>query len=91
MDFSIGYLKGQKQQGHKEVRVGLSSQNIDLQVIVITYVLDLYYNFTCTYVFLVSEITCGIQWELERPWVYLVSFGTLNLILGMRYSDVLQD
>ena len=39
----------------------------------------------------VSEITSGIQWELERPGVYLVSFGPLKLIKGVRYADASQD
>ena len=41
--------------------------------------------------FPVSEITSGIQWALEQAGLYLVSFGPLNLILGMRYADASQD
>ena len=43
------------------------------------------------YVFPVSEITSGIKWSLERPGVYLFSFGPLNLIPGMHYADASQD
>ena len=39
----------------------------------------------------VSGINSDIRWALERPRVYLFSFGPLSLILGMRYVDALQD
>ena len=42
MDFVICYLQGYKRQGQKDVTVISSSQNIELHVIVITYVLDPY-------------------------------------------------
>ena len=47
----IGYLGCQKRQGHKEVRVSLSSQKIHRHVIIITYVLYMYQNFQRAYVF----------------------------------------
>ena len=56
------------------VRVGSSSQNIDLHVIFISYILNLYYNLPHTYVLHVSEITSHIQWALERPGICLVYF-----------------
>ena len=68
-----------------------SSQNIWLHVIIITYVLDLYYNLQRMYVFPLSDITSVIQQALKPPGVYLVSFGPLNFILGIHYDDALQD
>ena len=38
----------------------------------------------------VSDTSSGIQWELEWPGK-LVSFGPLNLILGMHYADASWD
>ena len=55
--------------------------------------LHTYYNFirTChVRTYSVSEITSGIQWAFEWPG-YLVSFGTLKLIIGMHYADALQN
>ena len=41
-------------------------------------------------VFCLGSSGFGIKYQYERPG-YLVTFGPLNLIIGMRYADASQD